>query len=113
MRKLLLLTFSIILMAGCSSHKSVVYFQGIENYTDSLINNNYEVKIKPDDQLSIIVNCKAPELAAPFNMQLVQSAFLGNNGIASGQGGSPQTFFVKSNGCIDYPIFGEIKVDDK
>ena len=113
MKKLLLLTFSIILFFSCSSNKSVIYLQGIEKYNETAIPTNYEVKIKPDDHLSIIVNCSKPELAAPFNMQLSQQTFTGNTTVSLGQGGSPQVFIVKSNGTIDYPFFGEINVKDK
>lgn len=76
------------------------------------IDTKYDLHIKKDDMLSIIVNCKEPELAAPFNMQLVSNAFTGSNQVTSSYGsGSPQGFLVDSNGEITYPIFGNIKVE--
>lgn len=105
---LFLLTF---LLASCSS-KKLVYMYEAQNLGEIDIVENYDLKIKKDDQLSIIVNSKEPALAAQFNMMLTSQNFTGNNTISAGQaGGSPQKFIVDSEGNINYPMFGKINVE--
>ena len=105
------LLFLIILLSSCSS-KKLVYMNESQNLGEIDIVENYDLKIKKDDQLSIIVNSKEPALAAQFNMMLTSQNFTGSNTISTGQaGGSPQKFIVDSEGNINYPMFGKINVE--
>lgn len=74
---------------------------------------SYSAKIKKDDELSIIVNSKVPELAQPFNMMLSRRAFSGGEGNSVGTttGGTPQSFWVDQNGDINYPTIGRYHVE--
>ena len=105
----LLLLCSLI---GCDSSKKVIYLQNAVEKGACPIDSSYDLRIRKDDNLSIIVNCKEPALAAPFNMQLTSQAFTGSQTVSSGYStGTPQGFLVDSKGEIDYPMLGKLKVE--
>lgn len=110
---LLMLVCATALMCSCGSRKDVVYLQGSERMGEVLNQYPYAAKIKKDDQLSIIVNSKVPELAQPFNMMLSQRTFAGGNNTVTGNGysGTPQVFWVDQNGDINYPTIGRYHVE--
>ncbi len=108
----LLLILSLgLLLASCHSREKIVYIQGAAELGTQENPNDYSATIKRDDQLSIIVNSKDPELAAPFNMSLTQAAFTGTNSIQSYNGGSPQAYWVDAEGDIFYPTMGKVHVE--
>lgn len=101
LKKIALLFFG-ILFFSCASRKDVVYYQDIDSMASQEKSNSYEIKIQPDDLLSITVSAEDPEVAIPFNM-----------GSTSGTSGTSQTiqlYLVDSNGTIDFPILGNLKV---
>lgn len=108
----LLTLLTIVLLSSCASSSKIIYLKDATLLNQQEIEVKYDLHIKKDDMLSIIVNCKEPELAAPFNMQLTPQAFTGSNQVSAGYGsGTPQGFLVDSNGEIDYPVFGNLKVE--
>lgn len=104
------LTMAIVL-SSCASREKIVYIQGADEIGTFQNPNSYALTIQPDDKLTIIVSCKEPELAAPFNMQLTQRAFTTQGNITFSQyGGNPQIFWVDLEGNIQYPTIGKLKV---
>lgn len=105
-----LLLGGLIMLAGsCASPEKVLYLQDVTQYKQQDIAEIYEVHIHKDDLLSIMVNSKDPELALPFNMPMVTYQ-LGTNMGAAGQQ-RVLGYLVDSEGKIDFPILGKIKVD--
>ena len=70
-------------MTSCVSSKKMLYLQGADKLHENpqKIAGVYELRIKPDDQLLITINSKAPELLAPF----ANSQVLGSNSTNIGQ----------------------------
>lgn len=102
---------AVVLLSGCGARKKIVYVQGAAEIGTFENQNAYSQRIKPDDRLSIIVNCKEPDLAAPFNMQLKLSAFTAGSYVQSNYGGgTPMLFWVNANGDINYPTIGMLHV---
>lgn len=96
-----------LLFSSCGSVKKTVYFQDVDQETVQDISLKYEVHILKDDLLSIVVNSTNPELAVPFNAPVVSHQIGGNPyGQATVLG-----YLVDSDGYIDYPILGRIKVE--
>jgi len=100
-----------VTLCSCASREKIIYIQGAEEIGTFQNPNSYALTIQPDDKLTIIVSCKEPELAAPFNMQLTQRAFTTQGNITFSQyGGNPQIFWVDLEGNIQYPTIGKLKV---
>lgn len=99
-----------LVFCSCNAQRNVLYLQNIENGTESAVAEESIIKIKPLDQIKIVVNSKNPELAIPFNSSSNYNALTGalvsttNNGESS-----IQTFTVDSEGYITMPILGKIK----
>jgi polysaccharide export outer membrane protein len=109
----MILAFSFVaILSSCSSaRKRVVYIQGADSIQMLQNANPYALTIRPDDKLTIIVNCKEPELAAPFNMQLTQRAFSSTGQVQfATNGGMAPIFWVDEAGEIQYPTIGRLEV---
>lgn len=103
-----LLLFILLTGTSCISSKKMIYLRGVDSLTNpaQVIQQDYELRIKPDDQLYIMVSSKEPELLTPFaNTQILGSS-------TSGGGTNIQETTgvqVDKNGKIDVPILGEIQ----
>ena len=103
-----LLLFILLTGTSCISSKKMIYLQGVDSLANpaQVIQQDYELRIKPDDQLYIMVSSKEPELLAPFaNTQILGSS-------TSGGGTNIQETTgvqVDKNGKIDVPVLGEIQ----
>lgn len=99
-----------VILAGCSSYKSVPYLQNPE-----VVNEMkealplYDAKIMPKDLLTITVNTTDPEAAAPFNL-IVQTAINSARSSSLTQQPSLQQYLVNNDGFIDFPVLGRLKV---
>ena len=107
----LLIVFALIL-CSCNAQKNVLYLQNIESGSESAVAEDSIIRIKPFDQIKVVVNSKNPELAIPFNSSSNFNALTGalvsqtNNGE-----NSIQTLTVDSEGYITMPILGRIKCE--
>lgn len=100
---------AIFLLASCQSYKKVPYLQDSEMVGQAIQQETlYDAKIMPKDQLTVMVSCTNPELAAPFNLAAVGSAGV-TAGSSPGQS-SQQTYLVDNEGNINFPVLGALKV---
>lgn len=94
----------IILLVSCSTKKEIHYFN------NNTIPNNVdfrwsEVKIQPNDILSVKVHTQNPDLAVPYNVSpLIQSNMQTNPMLLHG-------YLVSNLGTINLPVIGEIKTE--
>ena len=58
---------ALLMMASCASHKDVVYFEDMIQDQGYPYDAKYEATVHANDRLSIVVSCRKPELAIPFN----------------------------------------------
>jgi polysaccharide biosynthesis/export protein len=92
----------IVSFSSCVPRKNIVYLQGQQIQSSGDV--NYEPQIQNDDMLSITIMSTEPELAAPFNIDQIQSGVNNNSSLLK------TTYLVDNAGEIDYPIIGKIKV---
>ena len=96
----LTLSAMMLLMNSCVTTKQVAYLQDMSHDTQIQLENKFEAKISPYDELSIMVSSSDAELAKPFNLNLKE--ITGNNGSIN--------YLVDQYGNIDYPVFGTLHV---
>lgn len=118
MKKLSLLTLMGLLvfsLASCVSSKKIIYFQGADSiYAQAqVIQQKYEMKLKPADQVIIKITCDTPELLEIFNSDVTMGS--GNRAgssmnYASGSLGSAYGYTVDNDGNLLLPIIGKVNV---
>ncbi len=96
----------IILSTSCISKKTITYFQK-DTINQSKVSNSYKTIFKPDDLLNITITSQDLEAVKPFN--LPAATFSASSGAAVGQP-VQQSYLIDSNGSIDFPILGELKI---
>jgi polysaccharide export outer membrane protein len=101
--------FLILFLFSCASRKDIVYYQDIDSVRLAEKSNSYEIKIQPDDLLSIIVSAEDPEIAAPFNLKSVSLVSPNRQDVIRGQE-TMQLYLVDASGAIEFPILGKLKV---
>lgn len=113
---------ALALASGCSTPKNIVYMQDAADAATVAHIDAQPIRLKPMDQVSIIVNCREPELTAMFNLPFYTRR-IGDNQSLSSAGASNISastsasyisgYTVDSDGCIDFPILGRISIAGK
>lgn len=97
------------ILTSCGSTKDLVYFQNVEKFVRSSEfkkdSANYEIRIKPNDNLLITVAARNPLAAEPYN-----SVSLDRGGSAANL--QWQGYLVDENGYINFPELGRLYVKD-
>lgn len=114
MKKLsiLLTLVALLLCSSCGRTDQIAYFQDVVAGEQSKVVNATEIKIKPNDKLSIVVSCKDPQLSALYNLPIM-SYRVGqapSSGVYSGGNNQVANFTVDGDGNIDFPILGSLHV---
>ncbi len=113
----LLLAIGIIAVASCATPKNIAYFQDINGETSIKADKAEPIRLKPMDQVSIIVSSRDPQVTAMFNLPQYttrigqtqsMSDATSSGGSASSQGLSGYT--IDSQGYIDFPVLGKIRI---
>ena len=103
-----LLAAACALLYSCGTPKEVVYFQDLQAGGGSVAAvQAREIRVRPDDKISIIVNSRDPQLTDLFNLpyttkQIGQQANSNNQGVSG--------YTVNAEGDIDFPVIGKIHV---
>lgn len=113
LKKLLAITAAVVLAAGCSTttYMQVDYLQDLNRETTLEMKENKGIVIQPQDQLSIVVSSRNPELSAALNKPM--ATYMAGSEITSTSGGSYQRiigYVVDNSGNLDFPMLGEIHV---
>jgi polysaccharide export outer membrane protein len=101
----------VILFVGCNAQRNVLYLQDMEDGAEIALPDNYLIHLKPFDQITVVVNSKNPELAAPFNTSTSYNALTGTNQASSHSANSLQVMTIDAEGNITLPIIGTVKCE--
>ena len=95
-----------VMLFSCSSTKKITYMQGVP---DGAVFNDTEqiLRVQTGDKISIVVKSKDPQLSELFNLS-VASSRIGSTSSSSSQ--QLSCYSVPSDGCIDVPVLGKVKV---
>lgn len=112
-RNLFFMALTILLMVSCATPRDINYFQDVLAGQNELVLQNTKIIVQPEDRISIVVNSRDPQLADLFNLPIVSHrvGFTQGSGLSTNQQISAYT--VDSDGNIDFPVLGKIKVSGK
>jgi len=102
---ILFLSLSILLFS-CGSRQDIVYFQDVDQMGMSRPIKSYSPVIKPADMITINVSALDYDAVRPFNLPAV--SFIREDGEIGRA--AQQTYLVDSNGNIDFPVLGTLKL---
>lgn len=100
----------IAILTGCKTPKDVTYFQDVDTAGSLSVASPLEIKIYPEDKLSIIVHSKDPQLAALFNLPIVARRVGYSSQTSLAQSQEMSIYTVDGDGMIDFPVLGKLKV---
>lgn len=113
--RILLFAF-VVLLSSCDMSKRITYFQDIQEShaaTGQEEQLSPEIRLRPEDKITIVVNTKVPELSALFNLPYVART-LGQTGDQVGTNSQGMSVYsIREDGTIDFPVMGSIEVAGK
>ncbi|MBO5716970.1 MAG: polysaccharide export protein [Alistipes sp.] len=98
-----------LLFCSCNAQQRVLYLQDIESGSEITLPDNYQIRLKPLDQLTVVVNSKDPKLAQPFNSASSYNSLSTTGSVTNATENSLQVFTVDNRGYITLPIIGQVK----
>lgn len=110
MKHLLLVAVLAAVLASCGTAKQVTYFQDIKPGTEEQIKDSADIRLAPNDRLSIVVSSKNQELALLFNLPTVSYRMGQASSTVNNSNGQVSAYTIDSNGEIDFPVLGKLKV---
>lgn len=105
----------VLVSTSCINTKKMVCLEDMKEDYSYPMNAQVDMTVQRDDRLSIIVNSRNPELAAPFNISTGEAFLVTDKGeVTSPATASKQEkgYNVDLNGYIEFPILGKLKVVD-
>lgn len=111
--------FAVWTTFSCSAPSQVTYFQDLRpGESEQKVVAATEIKVRPGDKLSIIVNSRDPQLTQLFNLpsftqQIGQAVVSKGAGSASGSSQGISGYTVDEEGMIDFPVLGKLEIAGK
>ena len=100
------------MFASCATKKKISYFQDAQNADSAAIAlPSPEIRLRPEDKISIVVNTRDPELSVLFNLPYT-SRHIGSQ-TSTNVGGSTvgiSCYVINPDGDIDFPELGKLHV---
>jgi len=99
-----------MILVSCGTPKQINYFQDVKDGQIVNVQSPLEIKVRPEDKLSIVVSTRDPQLGQMFNLGITGS-YVGSSKSYGSQMMCGYT--VDANGDIDFPVLGKINVAGK
>ena len=110
--KILSLTLMVLAAVSCSTPKEISYFQDLQpGVTELTITDPVEIKVRPKDKLSILINAQDQKLTNMFNLPIVSQQIGQESTGSSGTSRGVSGYTVDTDGYIIFPVLGKIKVE--
>lgn len=110
MKKFSLFAFLVLVLVSCKTPTDIAYFQDIKALESAMnLPNSKTTVVQPGDKVMIVVHSRDPQLATLYNLPIVGTrvGMTTNSGYSNY---STMPYIVDSEGCIDFPVLGSIKI---
>ena len=108
--RLTLWSLVLLWLAACKTPQGIGYFQDMEDGQKVLIAHADGVKLKPGDQLSIIVTTPSVEITNTLNLPAKSQVIGTTEEVAQGQSQGTLGYAIDMAGNIDFPLLGTLHV---
>ena len=103
-----------LMLGSCSTPKNITYFQDVADGATVAPQQQLDIRVRPEDKLSIIVTTQDPALSNLFNLVRVQTK-LGNTTsstttASNSSDGNTSCYTVDSHGDINFPVLGRLHI---
>ena len=106
-----------VAMVSCATPGNIAYFQDLGNDVALAPAQAEPIRLKPADQISIVVSSRDPQVTAMFNLPYYtnrlgssQPLDLTSSSAVANNSQSISAYTIDSQGNIDFPIIGQIQV---
>ncbi len=114
-KNLTILALTLLLLTGCktATENTLSYFRNLGDSTSGVMpqGGDFEIKIVPEDELSIVVSSSVPEATAMFNQ--LQTNVARRDEVVTQSSPRLQSYIVNKDGDIVMPVIGKINVAGK
>ncbi|MGB7842252.1 MAG: polysaccharide biosynthesis/export family protein [Salinimicrobium sp.] len=104
----MLAALCLLLTSSCVSRKKIAYFQDLPSLKAEVDLAQSNLKIQPNDLLTITVSAANIEAVQPFNLPLTSAPSLAGGGVGGRM--ELQSYLVDSDGNIEFPVLGTVHV---
>lgn len=106
---------AVLLISSCTTPKNITYFSELQTGSIVRADSVIDIRVKPEDKLSIVVSTQNPALSALFNLVTAQNnisnASAGSSRKNAGVGGGQTSLYtVDSTGNINFPVLGKLHI---
>lgn len=106
-----------LIVSSCSTPQDITYFPHQATGTTVKAADYLDIRVKPEDKLSIVVSTQDPALSSLFNLVTAQNSVGASShgggmiGASSGGGNGQMAYYtVNPDGRIDFPVLGNIEI---
>ncbi len=111
-KRILLLFLLVVAFSSCATQKRILYLQDNVINTELETIKGGEIRLKPNDAISVFVSSKNPELASIFNLPRVQQTIGGSYSSSANSGvNGVLGYTIDLDGYINFPVLGKLRVD--
>jgi polysaccharide export protein, bexD/ctrA/vexA family len=108
-KNILWVSATTVLFSSCATPK-IAYLQDMQPGTAEEVLNTTEIRVRPEDKISILVNSKDPLLANLFNLPIVSRQIGTTSSASSSNSQGISGYTVNKDGNIDFPVLGPVHV---
>lgn len=99
-----------LVATSCSTPQDITYFQELNSGSTIQASHVLDIKVKPEDKLSIVVSTQDPALSQLFNLVTTQNRLENLSSGNSSSNGQVSYYTVDSRGDINFPVVGKIHI---
>ena len=97
-----------LLLAACGTPKEIVYFQDLPAGASSSAMPESQIRLRPEDKISIVVNTSNPEITRLFNLPYTTTRLGAASETTSSYSQGISGYTLDADGNIDFPVLGPI-----
>lgn len=105
----MLWAFVLLLLCSCAA-PNVSYFNDLNNGQTEQTLQTMDIRLRPDDKISIVVKSKDPLLADLFNLPIYSHRVGYSQAALTNASQQMSVYTIDKKGEIDFPVLGTIKV---